>query len=66
MKRIWYVHKWQHGVYKGCNRVPGSFDDADRHAANLGRKYTGYGWVYEVSASAEEPAPTFAEAGAGI
>lgn len=66
MKQVWYVHKWHQGAYKGCNRVPGSFDWADKHAANLARKYTALGWVYEITDSLMEPVPEFVEPGEGI
>lgn len=66
MRRVWYVHKWHNGVYKGRYRIPVSFDRADRHAAELARRYAGFGWRYEVSGSAEEPKPTFSELGAWI
>lgn len=68
MQRIWYIHKWWHGRYRGCHRVQCLFTEAEAHARRLRRMYGSHGWTYDVDGTAAQPgrADELVELGAGI
>lgn len=67
MQRVWYVHKFFLGQWKGFLRVPGWYDAADKLHAMLSRKYSRHGWQYEVSGDRHNPrSSAYGDRGAGI
>lgn len=52
---IAYLHRYFHGAHHRADRIPATFDEADKMAARLARTYGCRGWSYEVSTSRSDP-----------